>query len=135
MIGSGISEAFSLLGNWYTCNYGCTVPEQLGRLYTFDAANDLGVTLPTKDQFESINNSSNCSYTCLTVHGQQGVVIKAARGFLFLPAQKNDFTCNYWSSTEFDNSIVYYFRFFSSGGHSVSFNGRNKEYAVRPIQN
>ena len=136
VIGSGISEAFSPLGNgkWYTCNYGQAVPESLGSLYTFDAANALGVTLPTKDQFESINNSSNCSYTCLTVHGQQGVVIKAARGFLFLPAQ-NDSTSNYWSSTEFDNSIVYYFRFRSSGVHSVSFSGRTKEYAVRPFQN
>ena len=133
--GSGISEATSLLGKWYTCNYGQAVPESLGSLYTFDDANALGVTLPTKDQFMLISDSSNCSYTCLTVHGQQGVVIKAARGFLFLPAQKNDFTCNYWSSTEFDNSIVYYFRFFSSGGHSVSVDGRTKEYAVRPIQN
>jgi len=129
VIGSGISEAFSQFGKWYTCNYGCTVPEQLGRLYTFDAANALGVTLPTKDQFVLINNSSNCSDAWLTVHGQQGVVIKAARGFLFLPAQ-NDSTGFYWSSTPYEA-----FYFIRNGGHFVASYGASGLLAVRPIQN
>lgn len=132
--GSGSSEAASSLGKWYTCNYGQAVPESLGSLYTFAAANALGVTLPNKDQFEAINNSSKCSYTWLTVHGQQGVVIKAARGFLFLPAQGGS-DGDYWSSTEQESSLVWYFGFLSSGRHDMGGYYRTKECAVRPIQN
>ena len=132
--GSGYSEAFSSFGTWHTCNYGCTVPEQLGTLYNFDAANALGVTLPTKDQFELINNSSNCSYTWLTVHGQQGTVIKANRGFLFLPAQRSSLG-RYWSSTEYDSNIAWHFLFDSSGGRDLFDDRRTSEYAVRPFQN
>ncbi len=68
--GSGISEVASPLGKWYTCNYGCTVPEQIGTLYSFDKANALGVTLPTQEQFQKIDNDNYCSYAWLTVHGQ-----------------------------------------------------------------
>ena len=130
--GSGISEEVSPLGKWHTCNYGQAVPESLGSLYTFDAANDLGETLPTKDQFEKIKNSSNCSYIWLTVHGQQGVVIKAPRGFLFLPAQYGSYG-DYWSSTEFGSNRAWYFNFNSSGGHHMSIDVRTDEYAVRPF--
>lgn len=133
VIGSGASEAVYPLGEWYTCNYGQTVPESLGSLYTFDAANALDVTLPTKDQFELIN--TNCTFTWLTVHGQQGgVVIKAARGFLFLPAHLATYG-RHWSSTEFDHNTVFYFYFISSGGHNMNFKDRTGEYAVRPFQN
>ena len=132
--GSGISEAVSPLGTWHTCNYGQAVPESLGSLYTFDAANALGVTLPTKDQFELINNSSNCSYIWLTVHGQQGVVIKAPRGFLFLPAQSGS-NGHYWSSTEDDSDYAWLFYFDSSGGHFMYYDSRTYECAVRPFQN
>ncbi len=132
--GSGISEAVSPLGKWRTCNYDQAVPESLGSLYTFDAANALGVTLPTKDQFELINNSSYCSYTWLTVHGQQGVVIKADRGFLFLPAQDSS-GGYYWSSTVDDSNYAWYFDFSSSGGRNMDSVLRTNEYAVRPFQN
>ena len=137
--GSGIEETASPLGKWYTCNYGQAVPESLGSLYTFDAANALvGVTLPTEDQFELINNSGKCSYTWLTVHGQQGVVIKAARGFLFLPAQvgsDGDYLSDYWSSKEYDSEKALDFYFFSSGVHGMWYDDRTDEYAVRPFQN
>ena len=132
--GSGISAVASPLGKWYTCNYGQAVPESLGSLYTFDDANALGVTLPTKDQFMLISDSSNCSYTWLTVHGQQGIVIKAARGFLFLPAQLGS-NGYYWSSSELDDGHAWSFLFYSGGGHGVNFDVRIKEFAVRPFQN
>lgn len=133
VIGSGISEAVSPLGKWYTCNYDQAVPESLGSLYTFDAANALvGVTLPTKDQFALIN--TNCTFTWLTVHGRQGVVIKAARGFLFLPARSGSYG-GFWSSTEHDSSGAWYFLFGSSGEHGMYGALRTSEYAVRPFQN
>ena len=122
------------LGTWFTCNYGQSAPEALGTLYSFDNANALGVSLPTKDQFESINDSRFCSYTWLKVHGQQGVVIKADRGFLFLPAQ-NGSLGYYWSSTELDHDIGFHLYFDNSWYHYMSINNRSLEYAVRPFQN
>lgn len=71
------------LGEWYSCNYGQSVPESIDVTYTPGSAYALGVTLPTEDQLEGIND--NCSFTLLTVHGQLGSVVKADSGFLFLP--------------------------------------------------
>lgn len=125
------SEHFGSLGTWCTCNYGCTVPEQLGTLYNFDAANALGVTLPDDSDFQSINNSSNCSYAWLTVHGQPGIVVCANKGFLFLPAQEER-SGSYWSSTEY--GYKYYFHFSASGYTYNSSTYADYQYAVRPIQ-
>ena len=129
--GSGNSETFASYGKWYTCNYNCTKPEQLGALYTFDAANAQGVTLPTKDQFALIN--TNCTFTWLTVYGQQGTVVQSDSGFLFLPAQ-GDFYGDYWSSTEDDSIDAWEFNFDSRGRHTVSPYIRGSLYAVRPFQ-
>ena len=129
--GSGNSETFASYGKWYSCNYNCTKPEQLGALYTFDAANAQGVTLPTKDQFALIN--TNCTFTWLTVHGQQGTVVQADSGFLFLPAQ-NVYNGDYWSSTEDDSIDAWEFNFDSRGRHTVSPYIRGSLYAVRPFQ-
>ena len=129
--GSGISEATSLLSKWYTCNYGCTVPEQIGTLYSFGNANAQGVTLPTKDQFLLIY--TNCTFTWLTVHGQQGTVVQADSGFLFLPAQSGSIG-RYWSSTEDGGLDAWNFTFLSSGEYEVLSDLRDNKYAVRPIQ-
>lgn len=123
-------ESMGPLDKWYTCNYGQSVPEALGSLYSFDAANALDVSLPTKAQFQMIANSSNCSYTWLTVHGQQGAVFKAGRGFLFLPGHHSAGAGFYWSSTE-DGSKAWYFFL----GYDVISGNRTYEYTVRPIQN
>ncbi len=129
--GSGFSETFVSYGKWYTCNYNCTKPEQLGVLYTFDAANALDATLPTQNQFALIN--TNCTFTWLTVHGQQGTVVQADSGFLFLPAQLA-IDGRYWSSTEPDSISAVFFYFNSSGGHSMNTNALTEKYAVRLIQ-
>ena len=71
------------LGEWYSCNYGQSVPESTGVNYTPGSAHALGVTLPTEDQLKGIND--NCSFTLLTVHGRLGTVVNADSGFLFLP--------------------------------------------------
>ncbi|MBR5670775.1 MAG: hypothetical protein IKX11_02850 [Bacteroidales bacterium] len=114
---------------WNTCNYGQSVPEAVGTLYTFNAANSLEVSLPTKEQFESIIN--NCSYTWLTIHGKQGAVVKAAQGFLFLPAH-DDNSGGYWSSTEGGDSKAWYF-YFSGLAHNTSTAVDDSSYPVRPV--
>ena len=137
VVGEGNSQQFADFGTWYTCNYNCTKPEEVGTLYTFDDANAIeGITLPTKVQFEVINNSSNCSNTWLTVHGQQGAVVRANYGFLFLPAQNTAYGY-YWSSTESENDSDYAwcFYFVDSGGHRMNYISRTSKVAVRPYQN
>ena len=128
--GSGSSETFSPLSKWYTCNFGQSVPEAPGTLYTFDAATALDVALPTKNQIEDIYN--NCTETFLTVHGIQGAVIKASQGFLFLPAQEIA-GGDYWTSTELGTQ-VYHFYFNGSFGHEINVQDRTLSCAVRPIQ-
>ena len=125
-------ENSTSLGTWQTCNYGQTAPEALGSLYTFDAANALGVTLPTKDNFETL--ITDCTITWLTVRGQPGAVVKASRGFLFLPAQ-NDLNGYYWSSTGRDSDYAWVFYFHSSVGNFMIDFTRTSESAVRPIVN
>ena len=114
---------------WNTCNYGQSVPEAVGTHYTFNAANSLEVSLPTKEQFESIIN--NCSYTWLTIHGKQGAVVKAAQGFLFLPAHDNT-NGGYWSSTRKDDSKAWYF-YFSGPAHNTSTAVDYSSYPVRLV--
>ena len=118
------------LGNWYTCNYNCTAPEKLGKLYSFDVANGY-TTLPTQEQFERL--ITYCSWTWLTVHGQQGIVV-ADRGFLFLPAQLATRGL-YWSSTEYDYDCGYDLYFHNNGYHYMDLSPRSNEYAVRFLQN
>jgi len=139
-VGSGIpvtlyhSDLTTSLGTWHTCNYGQSVPEAVGTLYTFNDANSLEVSLPTKEQFESIINPSNCSYTWLTIHGQKGTVVKAAQGFLFLPAH-DDNSGGYWSSTEGGDINYAWFLEFSGSTASMQNKGRNRSYPVRPVLN
>lgn len=131
VIGSGISEAVSPLGTWYTCNYNCTKPEQLGTLYSFAAANALGVSLPSKDRLLTLVDGA--TWTWLTVHGQPGCVVKCSAGFLFLPAQ-GFAGGEYWSSTPFNMDKAYYLGFFRGGVKGVYYETLAYEYAVRPIQ-
>ena len=124
------------LGTWYTCNYGQSVPEAIGESYTFDAANALGVTLPDKEVFDKVADSHNCSYTWLAVHGQPGGVIKADRGFLFLPANSSTSDRGYyWSSTLGDDPWAYTLCVHGSWNPSISVPSFNRavQYTVRPI--
>ena len=121
-------------GVWYTCNYGQSLPELLGPIKNPGNANNLGVTLPTKDDFELIVSSSYCTWTWLTVHGRPGIVVKADRGFIFLPAMNND-KGGYWSSSPEEGGSRYYFLSFQKTGiHRVSRDGQFIGYYVRPVQ-
>lgn len=130
------SDLTTSLGKWHTCNCGGSVPESLGTLYSFEDANALDVKLPTKEQFEIIDNSGNCSYVWMVVHGLEGAVFKADRGFLFLPSQ-NSGIGHYWSSTEYDViSNHVWLLFFRSSQHYVGhIDSGSGYYPVRPIEN
>ena len=130
LYGEGVSSTFARLGEWDTCNYNCTKPEQLGELYTFGGTT---ATVPTKDQLEMIANRNNCSWTWLTVHGQPGAVVHPNRGFLFLPAQDATYGY-YWSSTK-NGEIYAWILGFTNSASSVQHTGIIYKYAVRPIPN
>ena len=141
-VGSGIpvtlyhSDLTTSLGTWHTCNYNQSVPESYGTFYKFDEANAQGATLPTKEQFELIADSGNCSYIRVKIHGLEGTVVKASRGFLFMPKQPNDdWSGGYWSCT--DGGDINYGWCFIIGGsyHDVSNVSRIRSYAIRPVLN
>lgn len=119
------------VGTWFTCNYNQSVPESIGDNYTFDAANGLGVTLPSQTEFKTL--IGKCTWTWLTVHGHAGYVVKCYSGFLFLPAQRST-GGEYWSSTPHNERNAYFLFFDSEGGYGVDFDDRTFECAVRPIQ-
>ena len=130
--GTQLSEAATSLGTWQTCNYGQSAPEALGSLYNFNSAMALGVTLPTKDNFQTLIN--NCTFTWLTVRGQHGDVVKASRGFLFLPAHSstNGF---YWSSTGGNSSGSWALHIANNEVYDTGILDSSDKMAVRPITN
>ena len=132
-VGLFASDLTTSLGLWDTCNYGQSVPEAYGTFYLFNEANALGATLPTKEQFELIADSGNCSYIRIKIHGLVGTVVKASRGFLFMPKQPNeDWSGGYWSCTE-GGDINYGWCFIIGGSyHDVSNVARIRSYAIRP---
>ena len=130
-VGLYASDLTTSLGTWHTCNYNQSVPEAVGSTYTFADANALGATLPTKEQFELTNNSSDCY--CISVHGQPGTVVKAARGFLFFPAHDGT-NGGFWSSTIDSNDNNYAWFFYISGPvHTVGRTVCIRRYPVRPV--
>lgn len=140
-VGNGITvELFSSdlttsLGTWQTCNYMQSVPEAVGSTYTFANANALGITLPTKEQFELINNSSSSDCFPISVRGRNGQVVKAARGFLYLPYH-DTYVGGYWSSTEDSTDYNYAWSFYIDGpNHTLGRVVRSISYAVRQIEN
>ena len=131
-------EAEISLGKWYTCNYGCTVPEQLGTLYTFDDANALtGITLPTVAQFEVISTTGHTDWIWLSVHGQVGMVVKASNAFLFLPANNVSTGHGYYlsSAEDIDSSSSSLLVVREDGLYGLYLDSRSMPSAVRPFQN
>ena len=145
-VGSGITVtighsignyAFGSYGKWQTCNYKSITPEGMGMRTDFLFANNFidGNTLPTKEQFETLVN--NCSWTMLSIHGLNGVVVHPNTGFIFLPMWEagSDMCGDYWSSTEDSNGQAWYLSFNDFdrvAAVSVTDNGNN---GIRAIVN
>ena len=126
-----------VLNKWNTCNVGASIPEELGTLCTFSAANNQDGTPPTNVQIQEITNQ--CNWTWLTLHGHQGVVVSSTinSGFIFLPAEY-DKAGWYWSSSSGPSSTGEIFAnllYFNNEGYrnSASTSGLNTRHAVRVI--
>ncbi|MCR5549192.1 MAG: hypothetical protein K6F25_10640, partial [Bacteroidales bacterium] len=134
-VGSGNSVSLkkadnSSLGTWKTCNYGASVPEGIGTYVKYNVARNQGA--PNSDQIQAL--VSNCTWTWLTIHGQQGIVGKASVGFLFLP---RDYKGYYYSSTEASGNFVWGIQLASnpSPPNCLDVLYRENEHLVRPVQN
>ena len=85
------------LGKWYTCNYLCSKPEEVGESYTYEEIFHIAnVHYPSKDDYSSIID--NCTWLTASVGGHKGWVAQSDTGFLFFP-----------QSSENDNGAWYVF--------------------------
>lgn len=116
------------LGSWCTCNYGASLPEQIGTTLDFNGA--VAQHAASDGQFQDL--IYNCTWAWTTVNGQGGMGVKAATGFLFLPAQDGT-SGDYWSSSTVFDVEGYFLNFFKSGNRNLLMNSQTYLYAVRPI--
>lgn len=103
-VGKDLTVYSPYFGTIHTCNYGQTVPEAVGPLYSSEEVAKLGVAAPN---WTSAMSGSVYWYW-MTVHGQIGVVVRAGSAFLFLPATHGA-VGQYWDSFHGDNQDVLFF--------------------------
>jgi len=115
------------LGTWATCNALQSVPEAPGHSWAWIDAYEK-FHLPSVSKFNKITGKKNtgqkntglkktvitynCTWTIMSIHGYQGLVVKANHGFLFLPE------CWYWSNDWANGDHIYYLDA-TTGGRGV----------------
>ncbi len=73
------------LGNWYTCNYGCSVPEEPGNTYGYG---ELDVQFPSYEALGAIWGWFDVPWYLSSIHGNYGWVIESdLGGVVFVPVQ------------------------------------------------
>jgi uncharacterized protein (TIGR02145 family) len=132
---------------WAACNVGekgkfVSSPEQYGNNYTWDGARNAcpkGWRLPTEAEFKKLINAGG---TWTTQNGIYGYKF----GNLFLPAAGFSDTIDgtlfyvgsrgyYWSSTQYNNTLVHYLSFSSTNaGSTNNFSGRGSGFIVRCVK-
>lgn len=138
-VGENSTVNMGSAGIWYTCNYGSTVPEDLGTLCEFNTAIALtDITLPTKAQADILlKRNGNYTWIALKVHGIEGYVLKdkTGTGFLFFPYVIGK-AGYYWTSTTVTSAQAYNILLSGNNNGMVSMSARTgRSYGVRPIQN
>lgn len=135
-----LEESETSLGKWYTCNYQCTLPEQVGPLCSIDEALELeGLNLPTRELLDRITVKGRADWIRISVHGRVGILIKALNAFLFLPLYSEYGTGAYWSSTYnctlTEPSGVCYdaIHFNSMGGFHIGYDSHTAQHALRSV--
>lgn len=88
-------------GTWYTCNKGVSVPEgtaSAGEVYSLAREGGEHRALPSMTTlFTSAGLlKTGIGLTWLPVHGQGGMVVSTAGGFIFLPGFQDNDTGWYW---------------------------------------
>lgn len=118
------------LGIWCTCNYGASLPEQLGTKMNFDGA----VAQHAASYSQFLDLMRDCSWAWTTVNGKGGMGIKADTGFLFLPVQ-DGYSEEYWTSDTLDNVDAWFLSIIKGMDLDMLPISRNESFALRPVQN
>ena len=128
---------------WADSNAGAYSPDGYGDYLDWDEAQECDLRIPTKEEFEELEEY--CEWTWTTQNGVEGykVTSKKNGSSIFLPAAGwRDGTSldyqgtlgNYWSSTPHgSNSYGAYNLYFNSGGHGTSWINRYRGQSVRPV--
>ena len=127
---------------WADRNVGSDSPQGTGHYYQYDRAMELGVSMPTKDDFKELYD--NCVWEWEENNGIRGYKVIGANGnSIFLPAagygggtSLNDLGSDgyYWSSS-FNSSANAYDLYFGSGGiYPQNYYGRFYGFSVRAVQ-
>lgn len=143
-VGSGVtvslksSDNSKSYGTWYTCNYGSSVPENPGSLYTSvqatsHAGESADYVIPDKDDYSRL--ITNLTWTKMSIGGKAGYVARAGNGkFLFFPfAPVSDpsypgYQAAYWAY-DADNKYSYYL--FIDNSHSAISSGSMSDKYLR----
>ena len=126
---------------WATKNVGAFDSEDYGKYFTYSAALSAcpdGWSLPTKREFESLNNAGS---TWTTQNGKEGRKFGDSNNYIFLPAagysdrslynvEKNG---HYWSSTPDGSKNASYLSFYSGKAYMYS-HERKYGFSVRCVK-
>ena len=128
---------------WADSNVGAYSPDGYGDYLDWDEAQECGLRIPTKEEFEELEEY--CEWTWTTQNGVEGykVTSKKNGNSIFLPAagwrygtSLNDQGIRgyYWSSTPHEsNSFDAYYLDFNSVSHCTYWNRRYYGRSVRPV--
>ena len=132
---------------WCKHNYGTEKEYEYGELYTFDDAQELGIKLPTVDDFAELDE--HCDHEWTEVNGVHGMMFtsKSNGESVFFPAagySRESYSYyrgiygNYWSSSLYSATNVYNMWFYKtinlSVVHPKSCDYRNYSFSVREVQ-
>ena len=121
------------IGIWHSCNFNQSAPEELGDKYDFDKARKLNMVLPSANQMETLVNE--CTWHWMSVHGVTGMVVKAAKGFIFLPADNaSGSEGHYWTG---NGSSLYAVRLYFHQNNIINITShtslKTSKYPVRQV--
>ena len=90
-VGKNVTVDLGEFGVWYTCNYGCSIPEDRGEQYASQVIGELlssGIKIPSEEQWHTLINGT--ARVILTIHGVYGILFKNESFFLFIPSYPYD---------------------------------------------
>ena len=90
-VGKNVTVDLGEYGVWYTCNYGCSIPDERGEQYASQVIGELlssGIKIPSIEQWEKLIDGT--TRIVLTIHGEYGILFKNDSFFLFIPSMHYD---------------------------------------------
>ena len=130
---------------WATCNAGAGAPHEYGDYLSWDEAQECGLHIPTKDDFDELLDENNCTWEWTFQGGTYGykVTSKKNGNSIFLPAAgwrggtslyDEGSYGDYWSCTPDESDADYAYDLgFDEGGRGTDCDYRLNRLSVRPV--